>query len=496
MSESQKLFASLSGALVAHLLLFVLVMFLPGTSSIGSSAVRERSREEGPREVTVMMGDLMERLERERLEEKEEELPPVPEKKPVESEPAPLPFVSTDLNAPEAMAPERAKFESDRNTTAASRLRPNEELPQADTPTLAGDSPLPHLTLANRQYVEGPLGAVPSSPSPTTPRENGGTVSDSPAEASAASAFASTPPQEAQPTEMVRESLPPPPAGWGDRGIAEEEGAARTPGAGTTAMARGPEKDAEKSIAPGHEGRDEGEEATREKTYLNASARVDAPVLPDQPGKEDRLAAGSGSGQKGKDEPDPLAPQTQEGAMAADLPKDAREGESASDEGPSESVAETPPPLVAESRATRAAGAEPAMNSADDSLFAPGFSPEERQNVINGSLAKEGEDAVDAVATPMGRYKKAVRDAISSKWHEYRRKNADFVTWGILKLEFAVDPSGRVRDLQITKNEANAMLAEFSLKAIREAVLPPMPADVAKSVGSKGLVIQYDIIIY
>jgi len=70
------------------------------------------------------------------------------------------------------------------------------------------------------------------------------------------------------------------------------------------------------------------------------------------------------------------------------------------------------------------------------------------------------------------------------------------ITWGILKLEFSVDRAGRVRDLQITKNEANAMLAEFSLRAIREAELPPMPAEVAESVGAKGLVIQYDIIIY
>ena len=127
---------------------------------------------------------------------------------------------------------------------------------------------------------------------------------------------------------------------------------------------------------------------------------------------------------------------------------------------------------------------------------AKGFSPEERQNIINGSLAKEGADAVDAIDTPMGRYKKAVRDAISAKWHRYRQDNADFVTWGILKLEFSVDPAGRVRNLEITKNEANAMLAEFTLRAIREAKLPPMPEDVAKSLGSQGLVIQYDIIIY
>jgi outer membrane biosynthesis protein TonB len=170
-----------------------------------------------------------------------------------------------------------------------------------------------------------------------------------------------------------------------------------------------------------------------------------------------------GAEEEGRDQPDPLAPPTQEGAMSA---------------APSQPLEKPMPQPV------------------DELLFSKGFSPEEQQSVINGSLMREGAEAVDAIGTPMGKYKKAVRDVISAKWHEYRQKNADFVTWGILKLEFSVDRSGRVHDLQITKNEANAMLAEFSLRAIREATLPPMSAEVAESVGAKGLVIQYDIIIY
>ncbi|MCB1205370.1 MAG: energy transducer TonB [Verrucomicrobiae bacterium] len=493
MSESQKLFASLSGALVAHLLLFFLVIVLPGNSSIGSAAMRDRPREEGPREITVMMGDLMERLEREWLEKEKEETPPTPAEKLENAEPAPLPFVSTDLNAPEANAPEKARFESDRNTTAASRLRPNEELLQADTPTLAGDSPLPHLTLANRQYVEGPLGSLPSSPAQRQATEASQSASSPPVVPTP-----SLPSDSRQETDLIdpSEALPSPPVNGESGTVGAETLATRTPGEGSTAMAQGPEHDAEPRIVPGFEGKDSGEEATREKSYLLSSERTNAPILPDRSEGKDRLAAGSGSGREGKDEPDPLARETGEGAMAADLPTEAREGDPQEDEAPAEAVADSPPAKPTETVAAKPAEAKPAMNPADDSLFAPGFSPEERQNVINGSLAKEGEDAVDAMATPMGRYKKAVRDAISSKWHEYRRKNADFVTWGILKLEFTVDSSGRVRDLEITKNEANAMLAEFSLRAIRDASLPPMPAEVAKSVGAKGLVIQYDIIIY
>ena len=131
-----------------------------------------------------------------------------------------------------------------------------------------------------------------------------------------------------------------------------------------------------------------------------------------------------------------------------------------------------------------------------EDLVEESFSPEELQSERNGTTAKIGQDAVDAEETALGLYQKAVRDVIAATWHRYRQDNAEVVTWGILKLKFMVDRDGQVNNLQITKNEANAILAEFSLKAIRDAKLPAMPADVAKSVGSQGLVIHYDIIIY
>lgn len=446
MSESQKMFASVSGAFIAHLLLLVLILILPNTASVGSSNTRSQSRER-PREVTVMMGDLMERPERERLEKKPE--PPKPEPPKVDSRP----FVATDLNRPEATAPENARFESDRNTSAASRLRPDALLPQErDAPTLAGNNPLPHLTLANRDYQEGPLDETSAGPTSATPV--------SAAAAAVAPPVPPSPPADGMPAPVEAESL-------------SEAGEGPRPAGATS--------DAPTAAIPGNQGTDE-EGGTREKSYRSPDAEVASPLIREVPDGKDRLAVGDGSGREGKDPPDPLSPPTQQGAMAA--------GAEGIRESVNESNEETSEPSL-----DNAAGT-PMSRPADEGLFAKGFSPEERQNVINGSLAKEGADAVDAIGTPMGKYKKAVRDVISAKWHEYRQKNADFVTWGILKLEFSVDARGKVHDLQITKNEANAMLAEFSLRAIRDARLPPMPAEVAESVGEKGLVIQYDIIIY
>lgn len=400
------MFASVSGAFVAHVLLLLFVVVLPRADSAGSSTREARGGEAAPREVTVMMSDLMERLERERLALLPEPDPPLP---------ADRPFIPTDTNRPEIVAPENARYESDRNTSAASRRRPNEHLPQHDAPTLAGDSPLPHLTLANREFVEGALGEDPARP-----------------DAIPAAMAAQVPPRSSQ---------------------------------GAAFPAPSPS-----SFAAPEAGLDGG---ARDGGESEPEARIEAPGLPGEGERSAKEDPGSGS-ESGRERPspEPVASGTEEGAMADDAPKPPADG----------SVAPPDSPL--------------SLNLADDGLFSAGFSPEERQGVINGRLAKVGADAVDAEATPMGRYKKAVRDAISAKWHRYRQDNADFVTWGMLKVEFTVDAAGRVRGLEITKNEANAMLAEFSLRAIRDAELPPMPEEVASSVGSSGLVIQYDIIIY
>ena len=113
--------ASLAGAFAAHLLLLLLVVALPRAHSAASAAAANRPAA-GPREVAVDLGELMKRLERERAEEEAAKVEAKPEPEP----PAPVrPFVATDTNRPEAAAPENAPFESDRNTSAASRLRPD-----------------------------------------------------------------------------------------------------------------------------------------------------------------------------------------------------------------------------------------------------------------------------------------------------------------------------------------------------------------------------------
>ncbi len=441
MSEQQKVFASLSGAFVAHVLLLFLVFLLLSTREASSSLRGGNPPEpEAPQEVTIMMSDLMEQVTTEA---------PVPESRP---------FISTDLNRPESEAPEKARFESDRNTTAATEIQPDKMLPGERVPTLEGDSPIPNLTLQNREFVEGRLNETPSEasspPDKLSPGMPPGGQAASPVSSSSGARSATGIPssdqvQKGEDSESIEGATELPKERIGDN-------MSRPPG-----LNEGVEIPL--SDEPGN-----APESSVQRSFVLPSGPSDSTVPGTMSAERDRTAAPRGE-ENGKGE-------------AADPVQ--------------EKVAAAPESKPGEKAAELSANEEMALKSADDGLFSSGFSPEERQNVINGSLARAGQNAVDAEETALGRYKKAVRDAISSTWHRYRQENGEFVTWGILKIEFTVEANGGVKNLQITKNEANAILAEFSLKAIREAKLPPMPEDVAKSVGSQGLVIQYDIIIY
>lgn len=414
MTESQKLFASLSGAVVAHLLFFIIVFLFLGMESVSSSSVRNPEQQEGaPREVTVMLEELIEFAQ----------LEPEPEPEP---EPVPRSFVSTDLNQREEVAPENPRFESDRNTSAATELMPNFELPQQEGPTLEGEEAIPFLQLQNREYIEESAAAAAADP----------TV----AQSSAAPAAAST--QVGQDDENVE--------GQSDAPL-EEIG-------NVTSRPEMAETDGEES------------ETSQVRSFVDPNGGAFSIGAPTEKEDKERIAEMS----EGAEEVGNRTDEAQEKTAIA------QEGDG-SDKGEAQSDSDN--------------GSVQKMIG-DEGLFAADFTPEERQNIVNGKLTNIGQNAVDAEDTPMGRYQQSIRMAIAKIWHRYRQDNADFVSWGVLKLEFHVDRGGGVNGLKILENNANSVLAEFSVKAIMDAKLPPMPEEVAKEVGGGDMKMNYDIIIY
>jgi outer membrane biosynthesis protein TonB len=126
-----------------------------------------------------------------------------------------------------------------------------------------------------------------------------------------------------------------------------------------------------------------------------------------------------------------------------------------------------------------------------------GFRPHTRATTMRGSLSNTGKSAsVLAEESPLGRYKQTVSTAIGKLWHRYRQDNMDFVVFGSLKLEFKVDRNGNPQGLRVTDNDANEIMANFSMRAVMDADIPPMPEEIIGILDDGMLEVTYDVIIY
>jgi outer membrane biosynthesis protein TonB len=131
----------------------------------------------------------------------------------------------------------------------------------------------------------------------------------------------------------------------------------------------------------------------------------------------------------------------------------------------------SPPPDVAASAAPLAPRPKP-ENPASN------FQAQTQQTRITGRITNRGPSSVNAVGTPLGRYQKAVSDAIGSRWYHYMSKKMDLVSVGTAHIEAEVDAEGKVQKLRVLSNNANEAFANICLQSFQEAHLPPIPPDL------------------
>ena len=125
-----------------------------------------------------------------------------------------------------------------------------------------------------------------------------------------------------------------------------------------------------------------------------------------------------------------------------------------------------------------------------------GYQPESRQNVIRGSISNRGRSSVAAEATPIGRYKKAVADAIGSRWYYYVDDRMGLLSIGTVDVSFKVTPAGKVSGLHVVRSNGNASLESCSVQSITDAKLPPIPPDIAATLPNGCMEIDYSFTIY
>jgi outer membrane biosynthesis protein TonB len=125
------------------------------------------------------------------------------------------------------------------------------------------------------------------------------------------------------------------------------------------------------------------------------------------------------------------------------------------------------------------------------------YRPMKQQTKISGAISNRGISSVNALATPLGRYEKIMKDAIGSRWYAYMEQRRELANIGTLQVHFFIDRSGRVKNLKVTENTSNESFANICLQSILEAHLPPIPDDLAATLPPDGLEIEgMNFIIY
>jgi len=124
-----------------------------------------------------------------------------------------------------------------------------------------------------------------------------------------------------------------------------------------------------------------------------------------------------------------------------------------------------------------------------------GFQPETRVTRLRGTVSNRGKASLEANATPLGRYKKQVSDAIGSRWYYYVNSQMGLLNIGTVEIRFTVTPEGKITSPLVLKNSSNESFASVSLASVVKAEVPPMPPEVAKLIENGRLEIDFSFTI-
>jgi len=163
------------------------------------------------------------------------------------------------------------------------------------------------------------------------------------------------------------------------------------------------------------------------------------------------------------------------------------------EEQPSPTPEPTPTPTPRETPEPEVRRAEAATRPS--SPIAPGYQPQSRTTRLTGGISNKGKSSVAAEATPLGKYRKMLSDAIGSRWYYYVADLIDLVNIGTVELRFVVRSDGTVEGVRVLKNSSNESLASVSVRAVIEAEIPPIPPEVVQELEDGRLEIDYSFTI-
>jgi outer membrane biosynthesis protein TonB len=155
---------------------------------------------------------------------------------------------------------------------------------------------------------------------------------------------------------------------------------------------------------------------------------------------------------------------------------------------PDETEPLTPPDVTA--------SAPPLAPRPKPELAASSYQAQKEETRITGNITNRGPSKVNAVGTPLGRYQKAISDAIGSRWYYYMNSKGDLVSIGTARIEAEVDGQGHVQKLRVVSNNANEAFANICLQSFQEAHIPPIPPDLIATLPEGRMHVDFSFTAY
>jgi protein TonB len=121
----------------------------------------------------------------------------------------------------------------------------------------------------------------------------------------------------------------------------------------------------------------------------------------------------------------------------------------------------------------------------------PSYQRQARPTRLSGSVSNRGKSAVAALSTPLGRYRKAISDAIGSSWYHHIGSRMDLFSYGTVSVVFIIDRNGKARRPRILANSSNESFEIVTVESILSADIPPIPPDILPTLEGGQIEIDY-----
>ena len=121
----------------------------------------------------------------------------------------------------------------------------------------------------------------------------------------------------------------------------------------------------------------------------------------------------------------------------------------------------------------------------------PSYQRQARPTRISGNIRNRGRSAVAALATPLGRYRKQISDAIGSSWYHHIGSRMDLFSYGTVSVVFTIDRDGKARRPRVISNSSNESFEIVTLESILRAEIPPIPPDILPTLEGGQIEIDY-----